>query len=202
MRFRGQGMRRRVSFARRGQRPARQWLPIPATSLLSAVTVSTTAQVLAFEAPTVTPGTPVTADPPEDQVLDRVTGSLRVTLTGAGVWVLSLLMVDRTWTPIGGEFATDADKRILWSKTYDSQSLSTLAGFTGVTWSKAHMFITATAPLVVEQPESMGYVDITPKVKLEDGKQLIFLASECSGAASFSVTADWMRILMHRAGRR
>lgn len=204
MAFRGYGMRRRHSFARHGGRskPARQWLPIPATTFHSLVTVTTAAQILAFEAPTVTPGTAVTADPPEDQVLDRVTGSLRVTLTGAGVWVASMLLVDRTWTPLGGEFATDADKRILWSKTYDSQTVSVLTGFTTATWGPGHMTVLATTQAIIEQPLEMTYIDIQPKVRLEDGKQLIFLVSEVSGAASFSLTADWLRILMHRAGRR
>ncbi len=206
MAFRGQGMKRRFSFGRQGRRlgkPARQWLPIPLTSFFSAQASTGIAQVLAFEAPTITPGTAVTADPPEDQVLDRIVAEFTVQLAGAGSWTLGMMVVDRTWTPVGGEFATDADKRVLWYQTYDSNTFSTLAGFTGVTWSSPnHLLVTATSPVALETDMRAVKLDITPKIRLEDGKALIFCAWEDQGTATLSLTVRTMRLLMHRAGRR
>lgn len=194
----------RWSGGGRRLRPARQWLPIPSTLMFNAITSTQVQSVLAFEEPTVTPGTPLTAEPPEDQTLLRITGAIRVGILASGCWTLSLLLVDRTWTPIGGEFATDADKRILWSETYSTVAMAaTLAGFGSASWQTPNqVVIDATTDQVVECKPSAVYIDIAPKVKLEAGKHLVFLASENENGGTLSMRNEWMRVLMQRSGRR
>lgn len=192
----------RRSAGRRPERPARQWLPIPSSLVFNAASVTSVQSMLAFEAPTITPGTPITADPPEDQTLLRITASLTVTMT-SGNWTLGLMVTDRTWTPIGGEFATDADKRILWSQTYSGDETSTvLAGYVSTSWfPPGNMVVNATTDLVSECPREAVYIDIAPKVKLEDGKQLCFVAWENNGGGTLTLRCSWMRVLMQRSRR-
>lgn len=188
---------------RRHERPARQWLAIPVTNFFAGATTGATSQVLAFEAPTITPGTAVTADPPEDQILDRIVAEFRVDLNGIGSWTVGLMLVDRTWTQSStGEMAPDGDKRILWYETYESVVFA-LAGLTTTSWVPPNSLqIQATTPVIGECDWRATHLDITPKVRLEDGKQLVFVAWENSGTATLTFTTRSMRILMHRAGRR
>lgn len=197
--------RQPVRFARRS-RPARQWLPIPDTDFIVAAAATTTAQVLAFEAPTITPGTAVTSDPPEDQIVDRVVAELSIVMTGSGSWTLGLLLVDRTWTQTGGAFSLDGDKRVLWYNTYNTAALDAMTtGGSVISWqSPNHLVVngTTTGDFIVECDWRATHLDIQPKVRLEDGKALVFAAWENQGTATFSASTRSMRILMHRAGRR
>lgn len=199
---------RRKSMQRRWSRhgsakPARQWLGIPVTTFFAAQSVGATSQVLAFEAPTITPGTAVTADPPEDQIIDRIVAEMQVVINGTGSWTLALMVVDRTWTQTStGEMAPDADKRILWYCTYEA-GIQALPGLTNTSWAPPnYMSIQATTPLYLECDWRATHVDISPKIRLEDGKQLVWVCWEESGTALFTMATRTMRLLMHRAGRR
>lgn len=205
MRFRGQGMRRRSSFGSRGQRPARQWLPL-AGSAISSATGTTSVSLYGLQAPTVTIGTDLTSDPPEDVTIMRVVADIQVVMTtvSAGArWILGLLVQDRTWTP-GATFAVDADKRFLWTMTYNYPANSTnTPGLTAWTyWPPGLIQVSATADQFFECPREAVHIDIAPKVRLEDGKALHMVAYEEAGATSFTCTIQSMRLLMQRSRRR
>lgn len=143
-----------------------------------------------------TAGTPLTSGPPEDSVIDRVLMTLKVssdTLVTLGV---GLILVDRTWTPSGTTGITpDLDKRFLWWRSWLLRA--------NETWEHT-TFVSAAG---VVQPNAMPpetnpcWADISPKVRIEDGKHLA-VATYCSVAATVTMTAPTVRILMHRAGRR
>lgn len=178
------------------------WVPLDGT-VFAAITSTTASRLYGLQAPTVTIGTDLTADPPEDVTILRVTADLSVTLSSAGCWVLALLVQDTTWSP-ASTYTLDADKRVLWHKTYDTNgALGALAGFVSATWEcPNHLTVDATTDLVVEcQPDAVQ-LDCTPKVRLEDGKGLHLVAYEQSGAAAMTCVLRNMRLLMKRSGRR
>lgn len=139
----------------------------------------------------------LTSDPPEDLTVLRVVGTFNVALsapTVASRWVLALLVQSTTWVQ-SATFAADADKRILWSRTFaaaDAQAYS---------WSSPGYMIAganAPAPMNLETVT----VDISPKVKLEAGNALYLVAYEQSGDSTFTTSTDNMRLLFQRSGRR
>lgn len=199
--FRRQGAPRRFAGRRRKEL---EWLGLPPTALAASTTATTAlSHLFGFEAPVVTVGTALSSDPPADRIIQRITGELRVKLTGSGSFTLGLLVVDRTWTPQGGTFSVDADKRILWSRTYDSAELAgNVTGFTSVSWSAPnHMLVNATTDLLTECDRGAVYIDVAPKVRLEDGKSLAIIAWENEDGATLILNMVWMRLLLSRAGR-
>lgn len=196
---------KRRGFVRRGLRPAHQWLCVPGTTNFSSQTTGgALSEVFGFEGPSLTAGTALTSDPPEDQVIDRIMASIQVNLAGAGSWTLALLMADRTWTAPSGstKYSDLSDKRILWSCNYDSNKLTTFTGFVSAEWAPpGHLVIDATTDLITQCSDRAVLMDIKPKIRIEDGKALYWLATEESGTASFSSTCYWFRMLLHRAGR-
>lgn len=179
----------------RGTRPARQWMGLNGGITVTAGAASVTS-LLAFEAPTVTFGTPLTSDPPEDQTILRIIGHLSIVSTVAHLMWLGLMVTDRTWTPVGTTtIIPDLDRRWLWYMTYDMDTTETFtpggarASVTG--GGAARGF---TSPVWTD-------IDISPKVKLEDGKQLCMVSYIDAGTAP-TVTLRDMRVLMQRSGRR
>lgn len=177
--------------ARSGYKPTRTWVSLANGWSFSNVSTTSTSVLMSLEAPTTLN---LTSDPPEDVTVLRIVGDYLVLLTASpATWTLALLVQDQTWTPT--TFAGDADKRILWSKTYfwngsnvSAQWFSSLFVSNGDTVTGCH-------------PE-MTRVDIAPKVRLEPGKALFLVAYETSGAASFSTDPGNVRMLFQRSGRR
>lgn len=193
-------MRRRFSSASHGQRPARQWIPLQG-NIFSAVTATAVTSLYGLEAPTVTIGSSLSSDPPEDVTLLRIVGTMNLALSGAvGRWTIGLIVQDRTWTP-SALFVTDADKRFLWYRTYSIPA--GLAGVTSVTFDEPNwMQVLATQNLLVEVDRAAVSFDISPKVKLEDGKALHMVAYEEQNGSSLTLNMQTMRLLMQRSRRR
>lgn len=193
------GSPRRARSAHYGARrhKARQWLDLGPTGIT--VTAGAVTSLVAFEAPTLTAGTPLTADPPEDQTLLRILADFTVVAPAAmsDTW-FALLLVDRTWTPVGtANLAADGDKRILWSRYYSAMGTTS----PGV-WTNGLAITTGVGTAVVAMAEAKDRtdIDITPKVKLEDGKHLVMVCY--TGATPpTSATLKNTRVLMQRSGR-
>lgn len=191
--------------AGRGQRPTRQWVPLQG-AVLTAASTTLSAKLLEFQAPTVTIGTALTAAPPEDQTILRIVSEFTVQVTATTVAnriCLGLLMADVAWTP-GSTSVADLDKRFLWYKSFSLPTATASAGVAGWAWESGLLAITATANQLVQVDLQYTQLDITPKVKLEDGKALTLVAyvDASSGLTSYSVALRTMRVLMQRSGRR
>lgn len=198
--FRRQGMRRR-SFSGRRARVEREWLPLQGVAF-TAVTSTSAVSLYGLQAPTVTIGTDLTADPPEDVTIMRVVSefSFLMSSSATATWILGLIVQDRTWTP-GATFAVDADKRFLWYRTFRI-SPATIAGFVSLEWMPGLITLDATTDTVVSDHPSRTTIDITPRVKLEAGKALHLVAYEESGTATVTVQLLTMRLLLQKSGRR
>lgn len=181
-------------FPRRNERPARAWQDLSGQWLL--ITAATAAvPILRFEAPTVV-GT-VTSALPEDITILRMVGSFQLSL-GAAVcnWTLGLMVVDALWTP-GATFAADADKRVLWHETYVNST-----GAAVVEWTPPDNYTPVGGVTSYAGPRACR-LDITPKVKLEQGKALTLVAWEnVASAAQLTTGSADMRVLYQRSGRR
>lgn len=195
MRFARRGMRRGVSFGRR--RSANEWLPVSGTAF-SSITGSDTKVLLGFEAPTITLGTSLTADPPEDRTIKRIVAEFSVDLAAAatGTWTLGLIVADVNWSLTTGLFTGDADKRILWHQTYNA---STAARYF---WTLPnHLQVASSATGMIETDWRATHLDIKTSVKLEDGKALYAAAWEEANGQTLSWVIFNMRILMSRSRR-
>lgn len=194
--MRGRFVRRTVTRSVR-QRPEREWLALGSSAMNSTGATVATTQLLAFESPTLAVGTPLTADPPQDRTVLRLIGSLTWSQATAGNTVhVGLILTDRSWTPVGTTNITaDLDKRWLWWREF---SMAVGAAWTAETFSDAGGGIHVN-DLPVEK--DFTRFDITPKVKLEDGKVLSLVIYQ-NGATAVTCSSRDIRILLQRAGRR
>lgn len=179
--------------ARAGLRPTRLWAGVSGQFAFGSVAVTSTVTLIQLQAPSPASFASLTSDPPEDLTILRMVGDFTtvLTVTTAAVWTLALTVADVTWTP-GATSVVDADKRLLWVRTFDAPSAATWAwrppGYTAVNnvgfgYTEAH------------------HLDIAPKVKVEAGKALYLVAYEESGDATLLVSSVNMRVLMQRTGR-
>lgn len=180
-----------------GARPSRTWASVAGSFGLNAVTTTTSATLIQMQAPTDLSN--LTSDPPEDITLLRIRGSFTCLLSSITVsswWTLALLVQDTTWTP-ASTFATDADKRILWSRDfYAGTAVSHLWGPPGqLLYDLAGTVSTAGMPGCTD-------VDVAPKAKVEPGKALFLVGYENSGTGTLNVASVNMRVLFQRTQRR
>lgn len=188
---RGMRSRGRSFGGSRGFRPSREWLGLQTTFGLAAVSVTTAVPLLSLQAPTTLA---LTADPPEDLTILRIVGEYSVTISQAAArWVLALIVQDVTWTP-SATFNLDADKRILWSRTYISESAT-------AAWSPPGQYSEAGAVVSNTVREAVS-LDITPKQKVEAGRALYLVGYEEGGTSAIGVDTNNMRLLFQRSGRR
>lgn len=174
-------------------RPSRVWADV-STQFALDVTATGTATLLQLQAPSDLSN--LTADPPEDLTVLRIRGSFNCRLSGTANWTLALLVQDTSWTP-SSTFTADADKRVLWSRTFDALS-NVIHEWRAPGYL---MFDTAGTVQLVSQPD-VTMLDISPKVRIEAGKALYLVAYENSGAAGLQVGSEEMRVLFQRTGRR
>lgn len=161
--------------------------------------VTTTAgavtKLLEFQAPTVTFGTALTGDTPEDKTILRIVGNWTAVAPGAGSdsWI-GLLVADPNWTPIGAaSIIPDLDKRFLWYRYFAG-----LDATNTTTWSVNTVVIGSTTKVMTVADTT---IDIAPKVRLEDGRALMAVCYT-GGTALTSFTFKDMRLLMQRSPRR
>lgn len=189
-------MQRRSSrFARpvrgaRGLRPSRLWTGVSGQFAVTDQVTTTAVPLISLQAPASLAS--LTSDPPEDLTILRMVGSFSVSLSAAGVWTLALTVADVTWTP-GSTSLEDADKRLLWLRTFNSQVAATYQ------WLQPG-YLTVNNTVVAAQV-GLTDLDIAPKVKVEAGKALYLVAYEESGAAALTVASRNMRVLVQRTGR-
>lgn len=185
---------------RRGLRPTRTWYDVSGAFAFGAVSTTSVTNLINLQAPAATVN--LSSDPVQDLTLLRLVGQFEVALNGATRWTLALLVQDVTWTP-SSTFATDADKRILWSMTYDSVSLAgVIAGFTQALWAEpGYLLVSATEDLVVNQDRKTVSLDIKPTIKIQPGQSLVLVAYEEVDGGSITVTSENMRLLFQRTGR-
>lgn len=158
----------------------------------TAVTITSYTPLIQLEQPASVVS--LTSDPPEDLTVLRLVGEFDVTLSTTSAWVLALFVQDTSWLP-SATFELDADKRVLWSRTFTAQDAQQYR------WSSPGVMLAgANAPVPMNRDTIM--VDIAPKVKLEAGKALYLVAYEQSGAATFTTSTQNMRLLFQRSGRR
>lgn len=182
---------RRFARPRTGYRPTRTWVSLADSFALAGVTSTTAVSLMSLQAPVTLA---LTSDPPEDLTVLRVRGSFLYSVTAASVWVLALVVQDTQWTPTS-LFRDDADKRILWSRTFCTTEETGLAMCPPVEVFAGgfHNYTECLDSLTL---------DISPKVKLEPGKALFLVAYEQSGAGQLTVSSVDMRLLFQRSGRR
>lgn len=189
--FRG---RARRTFVKR-VRPNRQWSGVASDFTLN-VTATGNVPLIQLQSPATLAN--LTADPPEDLTIMRMVGEFLVSINGPGGWILGLTVADVTWTP-GATFNVDADKRWLWIQEYHNPSSSTLTWFPkGIVWDP----VTPAFVPTPGDPSTATRLDITPKVKVEDGKALYLVAYEESGSSGLVVSSRLMRVLYQRSGKR
>lgn len=145
-----------------------------------------------------TAGTPLTAEPPEDMVLLRIMALMTIAMTATSDFGIGFMVADRTWTPIGTTRITpDLDKRFLWWRE---------VGTSGAADMYAPQYFkagggTGAVPNSIPVDRDPTWFDISPKVRIEDGKHLLAVTYN-SGAGSTGCVVQELRILMQRAGRR
>lgn len=196
MAFNRRGMRRRSSFGSSGRpyKPSRVWLPLAGTPLYG-VSETTASSLYSLQAPTVSIGTALTADPPEDVTILRVMADFSFALSTAGAWILALTVQDTAWTP-SGTFELDGDKRFLWTRTYVNLQAGTPA-----TYHPPGMLDNG-AGVIGGDLVHATHLDIAPKVRVEAGKALYLVAYEQSGTATVTCTLYNFRMLYQQSGRR
>lgn len=186
--------RARFNARPRAAKSALTWVDVSGQwSLTTAVTA--TATLVQLQAPANLSN--LTADPPEDMTVLRVVGDYTMALSaGPANWTLGLLVADVTWTP-GATFTVDADKRILWHRTYEART-----GVTLTNWAPpGYLEVINAAGSFMMQTDAV-HLDISPRVRIEPGKALYLVAWENSGAVSLATTSADMRLLFKRSGRR
>lgn len=186
----------RRKFVRRrsgGVRPTRVWASVSTDAAFAAVTATTAVPLISLQAPSSLAS--LTADPPEDMTILRVTGELNVSVAGDATanWTLALLVQDTTWTP-ATLFHTDADKRILWHQSVAATNA------TNDTWRMGGTYTVGgtTFPCT---PYPWKF-DIAPKVKVEAGRALYLVAYENVSGGSLTLSTTDLRVLFQRTGRR
>lgn len=167
------------------------WQPVSAQFAVAANAASGSTSILAFEAPT---AGSLTSLPPEDVTILRVVGDFTTALSAAlGNWTLGLMVVDATWTPTG-VFEADADKRVLWHRTYENLNAGAACSWSPPDrWTDGNITTMATREAVS--------LDISPKVRLEQGKALKLVWWENGGSATMTVQSSDMRVLYQRSRR-
>lgn len=178
-------------------RPQRQWVSLSGVWTISSA-VDTQAALMSLEMPT---ALALTADLPEGLVVMRIVGDYECLLdTAAGNWTLGLLVADSTWS-IGTAFSADADKRILWSRSYGravpvANTLTFKDGY-------VRESVTATgATVAMAGCERQTHIDISPKVTIRAGQTLWLAAWEDAGGAGFTTVTTNIRMLIQRKARR
>lgn len=192
MRFKRFGGRRRGNV---GFRPSRVWADVSTQFVLNSVTATSATTLINLEAPANLSA--LTSDPPEDLTLLRIVGNFSCSLSGAasGTWTLALLVQDAVWTP-GATFTVDADKRILWSRTFRTQSVAT-------SWfPPGYQLWDLVGTIQAVSARGITDIDIKPMVKMEAGKSLYLVGYEDSNGQTLLVTSTNMRVLYQRSGRR
>lgn len=180
---------RRSRPVARGARPSRLWTGVQA-QFAASVTATTAIPLIQLQAPASLAS--LTSDPPEDLTVLRMVGSFLVSMAGAGVWTLALTVADVTWTP-GANLLVDADKRLLWIRTFDNEVAAAYA------WIPPG-YLTVNNTVVAGQV-GVTDLDISPKVKIEAGKALYLVVYEEAGATTLTVSSTNMRCLLQRTGR-
>lgn len=182
-------------FARTANKPTRQWASIQ-DGFLAADTVTTAHILVQLQAPTDL--TNLTSDPPEDITILRIRGSFNTTLSGSASanWTLALTVQDTVWTP-GVTFEVDADKRMLWTRTFQATNA------TSDTWLVPGTYLASGsgATAFTSHPNATD-LDIAPKVKIETGRALFLVCYENVGAGTVNVGTQDMRVLFQRSRRR
>lgn len=169
---------------------------------LSAISVTTATALLELQTPA--PGT-IVSDPVEDLTILRIVGSFTtiVTVAALDTWSLALTVQDTTWTP-ATLLSNDADKRLLWSQTYQVPSVVP-AGFASISWHPPGLLaIDATTDTVVPTGDNgdSWKVDISPDVKLRPGQALYLVGYESIDGGAMTTSSLNMRVLFQRSGRR
>lgn len=190
-------MQRRFGRAGRrfngGVRPSRTWADVSVAFLLNE-TVDAATKLIELQTPA---SLSLTADPPEDLTVLRIRGQFQVTLSTTSQWNLGLLVQDTNWT-IGTTLAGDADKRLLWTRTY----LATSA--VAYVWNpdgSLRRDAGGAGDVTIGLGSEYGTLDIAPKVKIQPGQALYLAAWEETGAATLTVSSTNMRVLFQRTGR-
>lgn len=178
-------------FAGRSAKPSRVWSDVSAQWVLTTVGVTTSVILVQLQAPASLAA--LTSDPPEDLTVLRLRGSFSLTLGGASFWTLALLVQDTAWT-LSNLFTTDADKRILWARTFQASEATN--------WLQGGILQGATAGNFAGVPLETTEVDIAPKVRIEAGKALFLVAYDDSGLSTLTTASANMRLLFQRSGRR
>lgn len=190
-------MQRRTGrrFVRRGPgaRPSRTWADVSNEFVLSGIAATGSATLIQLQAPASLAS--LTSDPPEDLTLLRIRGQFFCQIAaGPATWTLALLVQDTTWTP-SSTFSVDADKRILWSQTFNNFSnVSTR-------WVEPDYMQWDIAGTIQISQTAANTVDIAPKVKIEAGKALFLVGYEDVNGGTLDVTSQNMRVLFQRSGR-
>lgn len=175
-------------------RPSRTWAGIAEQFAFSAITATTATALVQLQAPTSLAS--LTSDPPEDMTVLRVVGSFGVTVSTIGTWTLGLTVQDTAWTP-STISRDDADKRILWSRTF------AIGLAVPVTWATPGYMLYDTAGTVqVAGIPGCCDIDVKPLARIEPGKALYLVAWEDGGASTLTVAAVNMRLLYQRSPRR
>lgn len=177
----------------RPYRPSREWIALDGVPFNAVSSTATAVALYSFQAPTVTMGTALNFDPPEDLTLLRLRGSMLVTISDTGAWALALTVQDTAWTP--GTYITDGDKRYLWTQVYQNLSSGPMG------WTESCCSNNPGTQVLFTSPKDVASFDIAPKVRLEAGKALFMVAYEIVGAATMTVTLHSLRILQQRASR-
>lgn len=190
-------MRRRVTRSFGSKKPQNvQWADVSGQFLLNGITATTAVILVQLQAPASLAA--LTSDPPEDLTILRMRGTFGVfaSVSTAFSFTLALLVQDVTWTP-GATFTVDADKRILWSRTFLNEPASTAAP----SWQPPGTYLEAGGTRFPTHP-SIITVDIAPKVRVQSGQALHLVGYENSGAFAGTVISSEMRVLYKRSGRR
>lgn len=177
-------------------KPTRVWSDVSTSAVFAGITGTSQAILISLESPTNLSN--LGADPPEDLTILRVVGDLNVNLTGgSGAFRLGLIVQDRTWTA-NALPADDMDKRILWTRQYSQPKSTTVAS----SWGSPDWFLTTDGTVEHVSQSVAGHIDISPKVKVEAGKALYLVAWEAINGAALTVSAQTLRVLYQRSGRR
>lgn len=185
-------MRKRYGRSSGGRGPSREWVSLSTGWALLTVASTTATPLMQLQAPTMLN---LTSDPPEDLTVLRVVGSFNCLVSDpGGSWTLALVVQDTTWTP-SAFFADDADKRILWSRTFRNG-----AAMGAEVWTEPGVLTSQGSRLPFNRDTVT--VDITPKVKLEAGKALYLVAYEQDPGSTLTTGTEDMRLLFQRSGRR
>lgn len=187
-RFNGRATRR--GFAPRAKANV-QWVGIDTVSWTD--TATTASALIQLQGPTDLSN--LTSDPPEDLTILRMIGDFEgITLTAAGSWVLALTVQDTTWTPTT-RFEDDADKRILWYRSFSAN--------VGCRWDPGILvWDTGGTPQASADDSMRTRLDIAPRVRIEPGKALFLVRYEQSGTTTFAGASQCLRVLYKRSGSK